>query len=164
DAEPLPGETDCEVVITTGIAVSGATHVPLCTPVEYATNPPSGGNHWGVWAAFKEYTSVIPREVYVHDMEHGAVVLAYRCESACPEVVQALRDTMEGAASDALCFVVAPGGVAARIVITADPKLDTPIAAAAWGATYTATCIDKESLAKFVAGAYGKGPEHTCYQ
>jgi hypothetical protein len=47
-------------------------------------------------------------------------------------------------------------------VLTPDPDLDTPIAASAWGATYTATCIDTASLAAFVSEAYGKGPETTC--
>jgi hypothetical protein len=160
--EPLPGETECTVVTTTGIPVPPYTHVLTCTSVEYATNPPSSGDHWGFWAAFKEYAWPIPREVYVHDMEHGAVVLAYRCDDGCPEVVAMLREVTLEATSDPLCLEV-PGSSPTRIVITPDPKLDTPIAAAAWGATYTATCIDKSSLASFVAKAYGKGPEATCF-
>jgi hypothetical protein len=160
---PLPGESECKVVITKGITVPGAAHVPVCTRVDYETNPPSGGNHWGVWAAFKAYASPVPRESYVHDMEHGAVVLLYRCDSsaACPEVVKELEDVRAGVTSDSLC-VASPGGVNARIVLTPDPMLDTPVAAAAWGATYTATCLDKASLANFIADVYGKGPEATC--
>jgi hypothetical protein len=161
NAEPLPGETECSVVMTTGIPVSPAVHLPYCTEVEYATNPPSGGDHWQQWAAFKEYSTAIRREIYVHDLEHGAVVLAYKCQDTCPEVVQMLRDVVAEATSDPLC--VQAGGAAARLVITPDPKLDTPIAAAAWGATYKATCIDKGSLAAFVAKVYGQGPEDTCY-
>ncbi|HZF53547.1 MAG TPA: DUF3105 domain-containing protein [Polyangiaceae bacterium] len=161
NADPLPGETECSVVMTTGIPVGPAIHVPYCTEVEYATNPPSGGDHWQQWAAFKEYSSAIRREIYVHDLEHGAVVLAYKCEAECPQVVQMLRDVVAGAASDPLCVEL--GGPPARFVITPDPMLDTPIAAAAWGATYTATCIDKASLAKFVAAVYGSGPEAICF-
>lgn len=161
DAEPLPGEETCEVVKTTAIAVTSAVHLDYCTAIAYSTNPPSGGDHWGTWAAFKEYSAPIPREVYVHDMEHGAVVLTYKCASACPEVVQMLREVVAEATSDPLCVQQA-GGHAARLIITPDPELDTPIAASAWGATYTATCIDKASLAAFVAEAYGKGPENIC--
>jgi hypothetical protein len=161
-AEPLPGESECTVVKTTAIPVGPAVHLEYCTEIAYATNPPSGGDHWGTWAAFKEYSSPIPREVYVHDMEHGAVVLAYRCATACPEVVEMLREVVAEATSDPLC-VQQPGGYAARLIITPDPELDTPVAAAAWGATYTATCLDKVSLAKFVAEVYGLGTEDTCY-
>jgi hypothetical protein len=161
-ADPLPGEAECAVVTTTGIPVGPAIHVDICTEVKYATNPPSGGDHWPIWAAFKEYATAVPREMYVHDLEHGAVVLAYRCEEACPAVVDMLREVIAEAASDPLCLMY-PGGPASRMVLTPDPELDTPIAAAAWGATYTATCIDKTSLAGFVKRVYGKGPEAECY-
>jgi len=162
DAPPLPGESECRVVKTTGIPVASAQHVETCTPVAYETNPPSGGDHWGTWAAFKKYDSPVPREIYVHDLEHGAVVLAYRCETSCPEVVAALEEVYDGAAGDPLC-ISAGAGPKARLVLTPDPDLETPIAASAWGATYTATCIDTASLAAFVAQVYGKGPESTCY-
>lgn len=161
-ADPLPGEDECTVVMTTGIPVPSAVHVPLCTKVEYSTNPPSGGNHWAEWAAFKEYSSPVPREMYVHDMEHGAVVLAYRCDDGCPEIVEALRQVRDGVTADPKCLQY-PGGPPARIVITPDPELDTPVAAGAWGATYTATCIDKSSLASFIAKAYGKTYEDICF-
>lgn len=162
DAPPLPGQTECRVVMTTNIVVPAAVHVATCTPVTYETNPPSGGNHWGTWAAFKKYTLTVPREMYVHDMEHGAVVLSYRCDGACPEVVSALEKVFDEAMGDPLC--VSAGGTAkARLVLTPDPNLDTPIAASAWGATYTATCIDTASLAEFVSANYGKGPEDTCF-
>lgn len=162
NAPPLPGQTECRVEITTNIPVPAAVHVATCTPVKYETNPPAGGNHWGVWAAFKKYTLTVPREMYVHDMEHGAVVLSYRCDTDCPEVVAALGKVFDEAAGDPLC-VSAGSGPKARLVLTPDPNLQTPIAASAWGATYTATCLDTTSLAEFVSANYGKGPETTCY-
>lgn len=161
DAPPLPGQTECRVVVTTNIANSSAIHKTDCTPITYATNPPSGGNHWGKWVAFKKYTVQVPREMYVHNMEHGAVVLSYRCDDGCPDVVAALGQVFDEAAGDPLC--VSLGGEAkARLVLTPDPKLDTPIAASAWGATYTATCLDPASLTEFVSANYGKGPEQLC--
>jgi hypothetical protein len=158
DAPPLPGETSCEVVMTTGISVSQAHHVALCTPVDYPTNPPSGGDHWPQWATYQKHTDAVPREMLVHNMEHGGVVLWYKCTDACPEVVAALEEVYDGAKSD--CPLLT-NSAHARMVLVADPKLDTPIAASAWGATYTATCIDTESLAGFVAKVYGHGPEPT---
>lgn len=161
NAPPLPGESACRVVKVTGIEVPSAVHVAQCEGVTYATNPPAGGNHWGTWAAFKKYAMPVPREVYVHDMEHGAVVLSFRCADACPEVVAALEKVYDETSADPLC--VSQGtGVKARLVLTPDPDLPTPIAASAWGATYTATCIDTTSLAAFVAEAYGRGPEMVC--
>ena len=101
----------------------------------------------------------MPRPMYVHDMEHGAVVLAYRCASGCPDVVAALEHVRSAVAPDPKCEGM---GVSARVVLTPDPELPTPIAAAAWRATYTATCIDEPSLSSFAAETYGKGPEDFC--
>jgi hypothetical protein len=162
DAPPLPGESECVVEITTGISSGAATHLPVCTPVDYPTNPPSGGPHWGQWAAFKQYTSPVPREMYVHDMEHGAVVLAYRCDGACPDVTDFFGEIYETRPADPLC--VAGGQVSHRLLVTPDPKLDVPVAAAAWGATYRATCLDRESLVEFIDAHYGQAPEKICGQ
>jgi hypothetical protein len=131
EAPPLPGEAKCEVVKRTGIPIATPLHVEVCTDVAYATNPPSSGEHWPVWAAFASYTAPVPREMYVHDMEHGAVVLAYRCADPCPDVVAALQKVFDEAAGDPLCLS-AGAGPKARLVLTPDPELDTPIAAAAW--------------------------------
>lgn len=159
DAPPLPGETECKVVETADIPVDGASHLPTCTPIAYATNPPSGGDHWAQWAKYQKYTTPVPREMYVHDLEHGAVVLLYRCQDACPDVVAALGEVFD-AMTDSSC--PGPPGPVARMVLAPDPDLDTPIAAAAWGATYTATCIDVASLKAFVKEHYAHGPEDLC--
>jgi hypothetical protein len=63
--------------------------------------------------------------------------------------------------ADPLCLSI-PGGPAARVVLTPDPLLETPIAAATWGATYTATCIDVPSLRAFANAHYGNGREPLC--
>ncbi len=155
DAAPLPGESECVVTITTNIPIPKAIHVAACTPVEYATNPPSGGDHWGVWAAFTTYEIPVPREMYVHDMEHGALVLLHDCDGACPEeLLAALVQARDEVTGDPLCLQI-PDGPTERVITTPDPLLDTPLAAAAWGATYTATCVDPPSLKAFAKDHYG---------
>jgi hypothetical protein len=160
DAPPLPGESACTVVEATDIAEAAAIHIPGCAPLTYPTNPPSGGPHWPIWAAYRKYTVPVPREMYVHDLEHGAIVFAYRCKDPCPDVVAMLSKVFDGM-QDPLCLTT-PGGPPARVVLTPDPLLDTPIAAAAWGATYTATCLDETSLRAFANAHYGQGPEVLC--
>jgi hypothetical protein len=156
DAGPLPGQATCKVVITRNIPITSQTHVELCSSVAYSTNPPSGGDHWPEWSAYRIYDVPVAREMYVHNLEHGAVVLGYRCEQAdCPDVVKALGNVFRNA-RDTLC------GPAPRVLMTQDMKLATPIAAAAWGATYTATCIDEASLSEFVNTAIGHGSEAVC--
>ncbi|HSY24462.1 MAG TPA: DUF3105 domain-containing protein, partial [Polyangiaceae bacterium] len=53
-------------------------------------------------------------------------------------------------------------GVRVRTVITPDPLLDVPVAAAAWGYTYKADCVDAPSLMAFATEHYGNGPEVLC--
>lgn len=159
DAAPLPGETKCKVVETTGIPVKSAMHLPVCTSIKYGTNPPSGGDHWPVWAEYTEYTTPVPREMYTHNLEHGGVVITYRCKDPCPDIKAALEGAFKGA-TDPFCVVNGP--VSTRVVLTPDPDIPTPIAASAWGATYTATCIDIPSLGDFIAKRVGHGTEPLC--
>src|SRR5579863_2467829 len=67
--------------------IEGATHVAVCSPVTYATKPPSSGNHYPIWAAYQTYASAIPEGFWVHDLEHGAVVVSYNCPSGCADQV-----------------------------------------------------------------------------
>jgi hypothetical protein len=159
DAAALPGETECQVVVTTGIPVKAAAHLPVCTSIPYATNPPSGGDHWPAWASYAEYAAPVPREMYTHNLEHGGVVITYRATDASPEVKAALEGAFKNAVDP---FCVINGPVATRAVLTPDPDIPTPIAASAWGATYTATCIDLPSLTAFIADRIGHGTEPLC--
>jgi hypothetical protein len=47
-------------------------------------------------------------------------------------------------------------------VITPDPLIPTPFAAAAWGWTYTSECADLATLVDFAKAHYAKAPEDEC--
>ncbi len=164
DREPLPGQTECTVTISKNLPFEGHTHVPVCTPVEYGTNPPSSGNHWPIWAEFRTFDAPVPREMLVHNLEHGAVVMRYRCDDGCPDVVDAFEQASADFGADELCLLSPENADRSRIVIAPDPKLDAPIGLSAWQATYTATCLDPESIQDFIESTYGKGPESLCKQ
>jgi hypothetical protein len=138
-----------------------ANHVAVGTQVQYDSNPPSSGPHYPIWAAYQAYATPVPREYYVHDLEHGAIVFLYRCADGgtCPSVVSALQAASDSLPDDPLCSGT---GVRVRTVITPDPLIPTPVAAAAWGWTYTADCIDLPSLEAFAQAHYGMGPEVLC--
>ncbi len=138
-------------------------HVPIGTVVQYDSNPPSSGPHYPIWAAYQAYTTPVPREYYVHDLEHGAIVLVYNCPDAggCPDVAAALQKVSDSLPDDPLC-TSAGEGVRVRTVITPDPLLDVPVAAAAWGWVYRAQCVDLPTLEAFAAAHYGQGPEDFC--
>jgi hypothetical protein len=139
-----------------------AVHVGIGTHVEYDSNPPSSGPHYPIWAAYQVWDQPVQREYYVHDLEHGAIVFVYKCPDggACPEIVDAMKKASDGIPDDPLCDP--SSGVRVRTVITPDPLLDVPIAAAAWGWVYRANCLDPVSLAQFAKDHYAQGPENLC--
>jgi hypothetical protein len=134
---------------------------PIPSNISWNSNPPSSGPHYPIWASFQTYATPVPRGYYVHDLEHGAVVLLYKCDAdaGCSQVAQALQAVSDSLPDDPLCV---GQGARVRTVITPDPLLDAPVAAAAWGWTYTAECVDAPTLKQFVADHYGHGPEALC--
>ena len=140
-----------------------AAHVPIGAAIEWDSNPPSSGPHFPVWAAYQAYPSPVPRGYYVHDEEHGAVVLLYRCgdDAGCPDVAAALQSVADAIPDDPLCASTGQG-VRVRAVITPDPLIDVPVAAAAWGWVYKAQCVDLPTLTAFAQAHYAQGPEVLC--
>jgi hypothetical protein len=157
---PIHPEASCLVTIDTPPLLPG-THVPIDADIQWDSNPPSSGPHFGVWAAYQAYTFPVPRRYYVHDLEHGAIVFLYKCASDCPDVVAALQAASDAIPDDPICTGLGEG-VRVRSVITPDPLLDVPVAAASWGWTYKAECVDLPSLKQFAQDRYGQSPESLC--
>jgi len=157
DAEPIAPYAECTVTITDEPATSAA-HVPACSELAFGAYPPSSGTHFSSWAAFGEYDAPVPWGFLVHSLEHGAVVLAYRCETECPELVAGLRAVIDAHGDDPVCRLED----GPRFVLVPDPDLEWPIAAVAWEHRYVATCLDPESLGAFVDEHYGQAPEDLC--
>lgn len=129
----------------------------------YCTNPPTSGPHYAVWADFLEYEAPVPWPYLVHSEEHGAVLLLYKCETPCPDVVDALRAVRDRAEADPTCEGLGRKGTK-RIVIAPSTTIPTRVAAAAWAASYTADCADPATLDEFVKTKGRNGPEDLCYE
>lgn len=137
-------------------------HIPYGTPVTwYNSNPPSSGPHYPWWASYGPHSTPLDAREYVHNLEHGAVVLLYNCALTdhCPEIVRAMNEVISAVGPDPLC---ADNDTPARVVIAPAPDLDVPIAAASWGWTYRSTCLDAASLTAFAKAHYGQGREANC--
>ncbi|MEO8698872.1 MAG: DUF3105 domain-containing protein [Kofleriaceae bacterium] len=134
-------------------------HAPQGSFIEWSTNPPTSGTHFPIWAQYDRTYGVLDRGFWVHNLEHGAIVLAHRCED-CPAEVAMLEDSIRAMPVDSAC--VAP--VRQRAIIVTDPLLpiETPFAAIAWGSVYTSTCIDPQAIAQFTSDSYGSAPEDIC--
>jgi hypothetical protein len=129
--------------------------------VTYPGHPPSSGNHWPCWAPWGTSNTSVPEPQWVHNLEHGGVVLLYQCADAtsCPEVRDALAQVMASAPD-------APTG-GKRILVTNDTDLGAPdggvppytVAAVAWGWLLQANSVNASDLSCFIQAHQGHGPE-----
>ena len=115
DAGPNDASSVCPTT-TMAVPILPAPHIAACTPITYATNPPTSGPHYPIWAAFKWYDAPVPRGFTVHSMEHGAVVISYNCPNGCADELGALAAFLNARPADPLCS--AP--LKSRIIVTPD--------------------------------------------
>lgn len=148
----------CDGQLTVESDTSGE-HVPMETIIEWTNNPPTSGPHYPLWAAWDRHYPELPRGHYVHNAEHGGVVLLYRCDASCPDVVDALLAIARDMPADPTCT----SPVTKRVIVTSDPLLPdgVQVAAVAWNHAYTASCVDAY-LETFVREHYRKAPEDFC--
>jgi hypothetical protein len=139
----------------------GSAHVSQNTEVPYGSNPPASGDHFQIWAAYGRTYASLERGFWLHNAEHGAIVLLHRCDPAtCPDVISGLEDAVRAFPADAACE--AP--VRQRALVVFDPLLPegVEVAAIAWTRSYTATCVDPAAIALFHRDFYNRGLEDTC--
>jgi len=133
----------------------GNLHMGTCAPLFYATNPPSSGNHYPIWAAYQTYQQPLLPGFWVHNLEHGAMVMAYNCAGGCPADVAAMQTFIDGLPADC-------GQPQRRMILLPNPALDVRFAASAWGFTLKADCFDAEAFGAFYDAHYGHGLEAVC--
>jgi len=107
---------------------------------------------------YKTYDARVGRPFWVHDLEHGAIVVAYNCSNGCADEAAALTGFLAARPADPLCLAA----VRNRFVVTPDPELDVRFAASAWGFALKSSCFDLPALGAFIDQHYGHGPENLC--
>ncbi len=92
--EPSAKATDAAPELGTDIRVpfEGFLHVDTGTRVTYRNNPPASGMHWPDDAEPMFYDIPIPPEQWVHNLEHGHIVILYDCSGLCdPNLLASLQ-------------------------------------------------------------------------
>jgi hypothetical protein len=136
-----------------------ALHVAQGTAIEWSTNPPATGAHYPLWVRWNHHYTSLDRGYWVHNAEHGGIILLYRCPDTCPDVVASLLDAVRAFRTDTRC----QPPVRNRLIVVNDPQLPegVQVAAVGWNATYTASCFDPY-IHTFIAERYNRGPEDLC--
>ena len=128
-------------------------HQPQGTNIPYRNRPPSSGDHYDQTAQYGVSTTPVPTGNWVHNLEHGAVVVLYRpdlCDSSC---VSTLRDTYNNAPPSQLF----PGYK--KMVVTPYTDMDHAVASVAWGWVDEMDTVDKDRILAFYRAHVDRGPE-----
>lgn len=148
--EPEPVPDACTPFAGRAVPNEGAEHIPIGTPVEYASNPPASGPH-ATWLDWGIYRDEQPRERWVHNLEHGGVVLLYNCPEGC----DADRDAIEAVARQT---PKTTNGVEV-VVVTPDSRMPKRIAVVAWDWLLELDTVDAQALSCFIALHRERAPE-----
>jgi hypothetical protein len=132
----------------------GWVHVFEGSAVAYRHNPPASGPHYPVWGQYKEYSAPLPRPYWVHNLEHGAIVLLYRPDAPAA-MVKDLQITFQLLPRDPQCSN-------ARALLTPDPLLPVQVAAVAADWVLTADGVDGQAIVDFTNAHRNRAPENIC--
>ncbi|HKW92040.1 MAG TPA: DUF3105 domain-containing protein [Methylomirabilota bacterium] len=102
----------------------GNAHIQLLTEPHppYNSDPPTSGAHLPYIAPWGIHNEPIPRELQVHNLEDGGVVIQYNCAGPCSDLVAKLAEITRRYETQVL---LAPyPGMRTRIALTAWTRLD----------------------------------------
>jgi len=135
----------------------GRTHVPVGSTVTYTYCPPASGNHY-----FQPPLGPIPPKFYgpdettlpegwVHNLEHGALVVLYSCKDGCPDdatlaQLKAFADPSTFPPSP-VCNI--PAGTNVAPVVTRFDSMATKFAGVVWGRVLFQDTLDTNQLLAF---------------
>jgi hypothetical protein len=121
---------------------TGLSRNHVTTKVTYPQTPPVGGDHNPTWLNCGIYTSPVPNENAVHDLEHGAVWITYQPTLAKADIAK-LTSLVKGQT---------------YLDLSPYPGLPAPVVASAWGKQLKLTGASDPRLEAFIK-KYKQGPQ-----
>jgi hypothetical protein len=131
-AADLPGQP---------VPSQGNVHLALATSPHppYNSDPPTSGPHLTYIAPWGIHTAPIQKELQVHNLEDGGVMVQYHCD--CPELVAKLRAIVERYPT--------------QVILAPYPGMDRRIALTAWGRIDTFDEFDEQRIVRFIKAYRG---------
>lgn len=131
---------------STAHTIQGRQHIAQgASHPEYNSNPPSSGWHYASPARTGFYTSPLPDEQVIHNLEHGDIWIAYH-----PSIDQAALEVLESYAGR-------------YVVVSPREANDGDISLVAWGRVDTfdvdGGAVDETRIRDFIKRYDNRGPE-----
>jgi hypothetical protein len=148
----------------------GRNHVAVGTSVTYALCPPASGNHYNSTGQgpiqprlYGPSEAKVPQG-WIHNLEHGALVVLYRCSSGdagCSDSQQsAMKTFVDSFPASPVCGLHA--GVVSPVVARFD-QMPKPYAALVWGRVLYLDSFDTKAILSFFdQEAERTNPEPQC--
>lgn len=151
------GGDEIQPGITIEIPNEGAEHVSVGEQVNYDDNPPASGPHWSSTGIAPVpagvYDEALEEEQWVHNLEHGYVVILFDCGGPClPSLLDDLQELFDAAPPSELF-----GNT--KLVITPYDGLPFTFAVVAWNHQLHLETLDASALLDFYGEFVDQGPE-----
>ena len=104
----------------------GGSHAP------YNSSPPTSGWHYENWASWGIKNEPLPPELFIHNMEHGGVILHYNCPDGCPDEIDQMSEIVS---------------LTDETILMPNPDMENRFALTAWNWLMTMEVYD-DSLAR----------------
>jgi hypothetical protein len=163
----LPPATPADPVNGQVVQDMGRQHVQVGTSVAYAVCPPASGQHYSsagkgpIPPRLYGPDDVVEPQSWVHNLEHGGLVVLYRCGSTCAEAaIEPLRALLTGLPESPVCGLD-PGQLSP--VVARFDQMAAPFAALLWDRILFLQTADVAAISSFyTAWAERQNPEHLC--
>ena len=126
------------------VANEPGVHMPVGSHIDWSSNPPAVGAHYATWAGWNRHYQSLDRAYYVHNLEHGGIVIQYG-----DRVSQAERDKLNA------YYDKDPVG----ILMAPLPRIGPRIAVTAWTHLMVCQKVDTKAFDTFKKKYRFKGPE-----
>ena len=116
----------------------GNAHIQSLTEphLPYNSDPPTSGPHVPWLAPWGIHSSPIPRELQVHNLEDGGVLVQYHCPQECPDLVGKLKAIVSRYEK--------------HVILAPYPGMDKRIALTAWGRIDKFGEFDERRIVRFI--------------
>lgn len=140
---------------------TGGGHVPTGTKLTYTYCPPASGRHFERTATARVYgpDDAVTPEQWVHNLEHGGLMVLYKGAQVDEAGLRALFDAVP---PSPVCGFQ-PGGQSPGPVVARFDDMAWPFAAIVWGRVLPLQTLDQQAILDFYQ-AFGErtNPEDLC--
>jgi hypothetical protein len=121
----------------------GNAHIQMVSEphAPYNSDPPTSGPHLPYIAPWGIHTEPIARELQVHNLEDGGVVVQYRCATPCPDLAAKLAEIVRRYET--------------QVILAPYPAMRTRIALTAWTRLDAFDHFDEARIVRFIRAYRG---------